>query len=198
MAFKRNEEKNPGLELTSLIDIVFLLLIFFLVSFAFSLAGDVSESKVYSEMRLPKTNTELPAIETDVLNNLMIQINVDSSGNGSTVRTAYVLWPSYDEGRKRTRGAALQQSLQDSTFAAFPENFVQVPASGFSAVAACTLITNSIARYVEIEREYRKNKRPIVEIRAAQNTEFKIVNFIMETCSAYGDDMPQVIIRTAL
>ncbi len=196
MAFKRTEEKE-GLELTSLIDIVFLLLIFFLVSFAFSLAGDVSESKVYSEIQLPKTNTDLPPVENEVLNNLMIQLNSDSTATGIQ-RTAYVLWPSYNGAVKLTRGSALQNTMKDSTFASFPINFVPMQKNEFTSVAACTLITGSIARYVELEKDFRRNKRPIVEIRAEKNTEFKIVNFIMETCSAYGDNMPQVIVRTAL
>ena len=196
MAFKRTEEK-AGLELTSLIDIVFLLLIFFLVSFAFSLTGNVSESKIYSEMPLPKTNTDLPPVDSDVLNNLMIQLNSDSTATG-VQRTAYVLWPSYNGAKKLTRGSALQTTMKDSTFASFPIDFIRMQKKEFTSVPACTLITGSVARYVELEKDFRRNKRPIVEIRADKNTEFKIVNFIMETCSAYGDNMPQVIVRTAL
>jgi hypothetical protein len=35
-----------------------------------------------------------------------------------------------------------------------------------------------------------------IEIRAVWDTEFRIVNFILETCSALGDTIPRINVRT--
>lgn len=194
MSFKKI--KNPrGLEITSLIDVVFLLLIFFLVSFAFSLTGTVSESKDYSVIDLPKTETELPVIKEDRLENLLVQIVDDTTGNGRS-RIAYVLWPSFRKNRGISRSQALQIAREDSTFAAFPEDFLNLTTEEFHAVQACTLISNSIARYVAKRNLFMPKVKPIIEVRAERNTEFKILNFIMQQASSYEDRIPQIIIRT--
>jgi hypothetical protein len=196
MPFKRQENER-SLELVSLIDIVFLLLLFFLVSFAFTLAGDDSEMKIYSEIDLPKTETALPAIKDDILENLMIQIVPDTSEFGVS-RRVYVLWPSFEDTAKVSRLQAFHRAAQDSTFAVFPPDFILLPDEEFAGTAPCTLITNSIARYVEREKFYRGNSSPIVEVRAEQNTEFKIINFIMDVCSSQQQAIPQIIIRAVL
>ena len=196
MAFRR-EENQRSLELISLIDIVFLLLLFFLVSFAFSLAGDVSDTKVYSEITLPQTDTKLPPIKDDILENLMIQIIPDTSGQGVS-RRVYVLWPSFDDTTRVSRVQAFHRAVQDSTSAVFPPGFLLLADEEFQKSAPCTLITNSLARYIEKERFYHGNTHPAVEVRAEQNTEFKIINFIMNTCSAQQQAIPQIIIRTTL
>ncbi|MFQ5650489.1 MAG: ExbD/TolR family protein [bacterium] len=196
MPFERRESAR-SLELTSLIDVVFLLLIFFLVSFAFSISGDVSESKVYSDMELPKTDSQLPVIRNDALENLLIQVMPDTS-DGEILRKAYVLWPSFRDTLKTTRGQAFKHALEDSTFAKFPSDFLALPTEAFVTLPACTLLTNSIRRYVAKDRLYRRNGHPIIEVRADQNTEFRILNFVMEQCSMYQDAIPQIIIRTML
>jgi len=194
MAFKRDipPERN---ELTSLIDIVFLLLIFFLISFSFSLTADVNESKVYSEIELPKTNTDLPVMRDDRLENLMLQIVPDTTG-GVNTRKVLVLWPAYEDTASISRGQALLTALEDSTFASFPEFFLFLPDAEFARLPASQLIAQSIAQYVEDEKFYHGNTRPIVEVRAEKNTEFRIISFIMDQCSAYKDAIPQIIIRT--
>jgi len=194
MAFKRTPPPERS-ELTSLIDIVFLLLIFFLISFSFSLTADVTESKVYSEIELPKTNTDLPVIRDERLENLMLQIVPDTTG-GVNTRRVYVLWPSYSDTLMITRGQAFQNALEDSTFATFPEFFLFLPEQEFENLPASQLISQSIAKYVEDEKFYRGNTRPIVEVRAEKDTEFRILSFIMDRCSAYKDAIPQIIIRT--
>lgn len=196
MAFKRTSPAERT-ELTSLIDIVFLLLIFFLISFSFSLTADVTESKVYSEIELPKTDTDLPVIRNDLLENLMLQIVPDTTG-GVNTRKVFVLWPSYSDTVRITRGQALLQALHDSTFAAFPEFFLFLPEDEFENLPASRLISQSIAEYVEDEEFYRGNTRPVVEVRAEKDTEFRIISFIMDQCSAYEDAIPQIVIRTVL
>lgn len=196
MAFQRKENER-SLELISLIDIVFLLLLFFLVSFAFTLAGEVSDTKTYSEIELPKTDTQLPVIKSDVLENLMIQIMPDTSRFGVS-RRVYVLWPSFEDTTKVSRMQAFHRARQDSTFAVFLPDFLRLPNDEFFSSPPCTLISNSIARYIEMEKFYHGNVRPTVEVRAERTTEFKIVNFIMSVCSSQQQAIPQIIIRTVL
>lgn len=196
MAFQRKENER-SLELVSLIDIVFLLLLFFLVSFAFTLAGEVSDTKVYSEIKLPLTDTKLPVIKNDILENLMIQIAPDTSQSGIS-RRVFVLWPSFVDTTKVSRVQAFHHAVQDSTFEVFPPGFLRLTDAEFQSSPPCTLITNSIARYIEKEKFYHGNTHPMVEVRAELNTEFKIINFIMNTCSAQQQAIPQIIMRTTL
>ena len=192
MAFKRTESSQRS-QLTSLIDIVFLLLIFFLVSFAFSLSGDVSESKVYAEIELPKTNTDLQVIKDDWLSNLMIQIVPDTSKSKS--KRVYILWPLYEDDIRITRAQAFRQALQDSTFAYFPTESAYLHDGDFKQLSASRLITRSINKYVEYEKLYRGNQHPLIEVRADQKTEFKIISYIMKQCSEHKDAIPQIVIR---
>jgi len=196
MAFNRTNN-HRGMELTSLIDLVFLLLIFFLVSFVFSIAGDVSGSKVYSEMDLPESRMALPSIKEERLENLMIQIVPDTSQRFLS-RRVYLLWPSFDDTLKITRTQAFVTALKDSTFATFPAGYVNFSHEDFQRTPPCRLIAHSIGRYIEKEKFYNRNTRPIIEIRAEQNTEFKIISFIMDQCGAYQDAIQQMIIRTVL
>ncbi len=195
MAFKRKQEPRT-LELTSLIDIVFLLLIFFLVSFAFSISGDASNATAYPDLDLPSAIDEPPALTTDVLQNLMIQI-VPDTARARYARTVYVLWPSFSDTVVVTRSRALRTALHDSTFASFESGFLQLNDDGFQRQPASRLIAKSIARYARTSRRSVR-RRPIVEIRAEANTEFRIVNFIMEECGRHKEIAPEMIIRTAL
>ncbi len=196
MAFPRKQ--NPRqLELTSLIDIVFLLLVFFLVSFAVSLVGETSQSNAHSEMALPKTDTKLPAVEHDFLENLMIQIVPDTTNRGVT-RKVFVLWPAFQDTTKVSRSQALMAAHRDSLFEVFPANFLTLPNKEFTGTVAGRFITNSIESYVQMAKLYRRNAHPIIEVRAEQNTEFRILNLIMEQCALYEETIPQIIIRTGL
>lgn len=194
MPFKR-EESRRTLELTSLVDIVFLLLIFFLVSFAFSLAGEVSDTNMPTELDLPKTNTDLTVLHEDYLENLLIQIMPDTSGSELKKR-AYVLFPAWRDTVRLTRQQAFQIALRDSIFADFEPGFLDLDDVEFGLQPACKLMTKAIREYVDRSKGLRRSGHPIVEVRAEQNTEFKILNFIMEQCSSYMDIVPQIIIRT--
>lgn len=195
MAFKRDKKNPRVIELTSLIDVVFLLLIFFLVSFAFSMAGSASDSRMYSEMELPKTETELPILTEDVLENLMIQIGPDTSG-GVLSRRVHVLWPSYDDTLKYSRTQAFSNSVRDSTFATFPPQYLAYTSDELGRLPAATLIRKSLSEYVAKERNFNRNSRPVVEVRAEHSTEFKLINFVMQECSVYNDQIPRIVIRT--
>ncbi len=194
MPFKRSESPRT-LELTSLIDIVFLLLIFFLVSFAFSLTGDVSESKTNSDISLPKANSELPVLPDDRLDNLMIQIVPDTT-NVLMAHRVFILWPAMHDSVGITRVQAYQTALEDSTFSGIGADFLKLDKQAFAALPACRLISNSIAKYFEVNKFSRRSGHSMVEVRAEENTEFKIINFIMAQCGNNEDAVPQIIIRT--
>ena len=191
----RRKKDNRVIELTGLIDIVFLLLVFFLVSFSFTLAGNVSENEIYSAMDLPKTTTDLPPLKEDLLENLMIQIHPDTT-EGTITRKTFVLWPAIKDTVQISRWQAVNNALRDSTFAKFPEDFLNLPDEEFQRVAACTLIANSINRYVALQQTYNGSARPLIEVRADQNTEFQIISFILNQGSAHNDVVPQIVIRT--
>lgn len=196
MAFSRKQ--NPRqLELTSLIDIIFLLLIFFLVSFAVSFVGEASQSNANSEMDLPKIDAKLPTVEHDFLENLMIQIVPDTTNQGVT-RKVFVLWPAFQDTTKVSRGQALMAAQRDSLFEVFPASFLNLPDQEFMKTEAGILITSSIESYVQKAGYYNRNTHPIIEVRAEQHTEFRILNLILEQCSFYKDTIPQIIIRTGL
>jgi hypothetical protein len=195
MAFKREKKNLRVIELTSLIDVVFLLLIFFLISFAFSMAGSATDSRIYSEMELPKTETELPILTDDILENLMIQIGPDTTA-GVLSRRVHVLWPSYDDTLKYSRTQAFSNSVRDSTFSVFPPQYLVYTADELGRVPAANLIRRSLSEYVDKERRFNRNSRPVVEVRAEHTTEFKLINFVMQECSVYNDQIPRVVIRT--
>lgn len=196
MAFRR-KQNHHHLELTGLIDIVFILLVFFLVAFSVSVIGETSDSTTYSEIDLPKIDTDLVSIEDDVLENLMIQIVPDTVNYLST-RKVFVLWPSFDRTKRISRIQAFMNAQRDSLFAVFPVNFLALPDQEFTKGPACKLIAGSIKQYIELEKFHYRNTHPKVEVRAEKSTEFKILNFIMEQCGSYNDAIPQIIIRTGL
>ncbi len=191
------ERKNDSrvIELTSLIDVVFLLLIFFLVTFALTLSGAVSESEVSSQLDLPETQSVLPMVTDETLENLMIQITPDTTDN-IVRRAAHILWPALKDTVGISTLGAMRKAQRDSTFASFPKNFASLSDEEFESAKACTLISNSISRYVEAHKLYGRRVRPLVEVRAARDTEFRILSFIMNQCSAQGDLIPQIVIRT--
>jgi len=193
MAFKRQNSPRE-LELTSLIDIVFLLLIFFLVAFAFSLGGDISQSAASPDINLPEAASQSPLIGKDYLDHLMIEVMTDTA-DGSTVRTVYVLWPAASDTLPISRPRAFEITLRDSTFAHFPANFMNLNRAEFAETQPCALITAAIARYLAA-RKSRGVRTTTIEVRADQNMEFRILNFIMAQCSRYDEDIPQIIIRT--
>ncbi|MFQ5708982.1 MAG: biopolymer transporter ExbD [bacterium] len=190
MAFKRTDDFRD-FELTSLIDIVFLLLIFFLIFFAISLAGETSETNVFSDLVLPRISGDNATIQEDLIENLVIQISPDTATRPPS-KVAYVLWPTFDDTVQISRGRALEIATLDSTFAQFPPGYLMLPEEEFVNTQACTLIANSLDRYI---RNSSRSSKLEVEIRAEQSTEFRILGFILDRCSAYQDTIPQLSIR---
>lgn len=192
MPFVRKEGLKD-LELPSLIDVIFLLLIFFLVTYSFSEMGEETGS-ARSIFDLPEAPGETIVVEEEVLQTLLFQIEHKDAKNPSTPKIVYVLWPSWRD--SVTLSQSLVKAREDSSLhAEFPDNFLQLSDKEFKSIQPCTLITNSIARYKD---SYFQNVSVTnnIEIRAAGDTEFRIVDFIMSRCAAYQDTIPRLVFHT--
>jgi len=197
MAFRRKIIKR-GISLPSLIDIIFLLLIFSLVTLNVS---DVSEAVVQSnpeggsapELRLPMIHgAETEKFEKQI-RTLLFQIEHQDSRNPASPKVVYALNPG-DQGAVDIREAR-QTAVEDSAFAVIPANYLQLSESEFERTRVCRLIQRSIQDYKD---RFFIEPRPSnsVEIRAVEDTEFKIIRFIMDRCSLYGDTIPRIVVHT--
>lgn len=194
MAFHHTEEKK-GLSLPGLIDIIFLLLIFSLVTLSFSQAevDARKRSERAVEFDLPETNVKHTKEAPDLLSTLLLQIEHTDPQDDSSPKIVYVLWPS--NGDSITVSQAKERALQDSLFQPFSTDFLQLSDRAFTQMPPCTLIHWAIHAYKE-ENFVEPKSTNVIEIRAVRDTEFRIVNFIMEECSAYGDTIPRFTLRT--
>lgn len=194
MTFVRKEEKK-GLSLPGLIDIIFLLLVFNLATLSFSnLSVERQEQgEGTGSFELPKASVSETYESTTVLKNLLFQVEEPDSGSGAGQKWLYVLHPG--ERDSMTLASARRKAITDSLFAPFPRNFLDLSDYAFERTPPCTLIQWAL-------REYKNDHFPepsfsnTIEIRAEQNTEFRIINFIIEECSAYGDTIPRFMLRT--
>ncbi len=194
MAFKRTDEKK-GLSLPGLIDIIFLLLIFSLVTLSISQARiekNVAGNKEI-EFDLPEMRSSDVVEADNLLKTLMFQIELVDNSDEKSGKVVYVLRPLED--RPISIRGARQRALQDSLFAVFPENFLELNDKDFSDTPPCKLIERSIREYKE-NHFFNPSPANRIEIRAVKSTEFRIFNYILNLCSSYGDTIPQVIIHT--
>lgn len=194
MAFKRNVEKK-GLSLPGLIDIIFLLLIFSLITLSVSQANIETKTQGTKEVDfdLPHTRSHLTEEANEILNTLLFEINYQNQEEQMGPKLVYALWPSQKD--SVTLQEARNHALRDSLFAVFPPNILNLSNREFKNIEPNKLIRNELAKY---KNEYFFIPRPTnsIEVRAVKDTEFRIINFILEECSAYGDTIPQVILRT--
>jgi len=195
MAFKKRNNEKKGLSLPGLIDIIFLLLIFSLVTLSISQArvetkrrGDQSV-----EFPLPETRSTETEETGGILQTLLFQIERSDPENVQNPKIIYALFPSIKDSLNLEEAKIYAQ--RDSLFAPFPDNFLKMSDLAFSKTAPCGLIQWAIRKYKE-DNFPKPDLANSVEIRADRNTEFRIVNFIMEQCSAYGDTIPRVVLRT--
>ncbi|RKY84426.1 hypothetical protein DRP98_04980 [candidate division KSB1 bacterium] len=192
MPFVRKEDLKD-MELPSLIDIIFLLLIFFLVTYSFSEMGEET-GPARSIFDLPEALGESPVLEEEVLRTLLFQIEHKDSKDIHSPKVVYALWPSLSD--SITLSQALVKAREDSSLhAEFPDGFLQLPDEEFQSTPPCTLIANSIARY-KTRYFHNVSVTNTIEIRAAKDTEFRIIDFIMDCCAAYQDTIPRIVFHT--
>ena len=194
MAFTHTDERK-GLSLPGMIDIIFLLLIFALVTLSFSQAEVEAKKRGEQpvEFKLPETKYRETVEAPEVLQTLILQVEREDPGDGTSRKMVYVLRPAIDD--SITVSEARVRAHQDSLFAAFPTNFLELDNLEFTRIPACTLIHWAVKSHKE-SHFFESNLTNAIEIRAVRDAEFRIVNYIMETCSAYGDTIPRFALRT--
>jgi hypothetical protein len=194
MSFIKYYEKK-AFNLPSLIDIVFLLLVFSLVTQPVSKAKDDVESPSSSQnaVDLPMVLRNTSVKVDERLSTLMFEIVYREPRNPRSARVVTVLKPL--PGDSLTYEQAKRRALADSTIAVFPDSFLVMNEGVFENTAACRLIRREIAEYKN-EHFFRPAFTNTVEIRAEKYVEFRIIQYILGRCSAYGDTIPRVVLRT--
>jgi biopolymer transport protein ExbD len=195
MAFIRKREQKE-LNLPSLIDVVFLLLIYSLLTIPIekseTTSANTADAKSREEVDLPFVRSR-KAVEIDpILRTFLVQVENENPKDPGSARVVVILKPSEKDS---TLGQAMETALRDSVFARFPADFLSLSDREFSQTRACRLIRDEIRRF-ERGRLPRKDVSKRIEIRAVKNTEFRIVNAILRECSAFGDTLPAVAVRT--
>ncbi len=194
MAFQKPEGKK-GISLPGLIDIVFLLLIFSLVTFSIS-SVKVKTTEGNGEAAdyfLPEARMKETLEKEKILQTLLILVEYEEPEDQNSPKVVYTLWPSVKD--SLTFSEAKNNAIRDSLFAQFTPDFLTLSDDAFANSSACLLIKRAIHDYKELYF-YEPRNTNSVELRAVKQTEFRIVNFIMEQCSSYGDTIPRILLHT--
>lgn len=192
MSFKKDYSKK-GLSLPGMIDIIFLLLIFSLVTLS-NTNPDVSHhtgGQPINRLDLPIMNSDLTEEKDIFLNTLMFEVKFVED-DITNPRVLYVLLPS---GNTIKYSDAKKEAIQQARCDTFPDNFLNLSDNAFESLSACQLIRKSIKDYKK-DHFVEPNLNNSIEIRADRNIEFRIFNYILDQCSAYGDTIPKVITRS--
>lgn len=195
MPFRKTDEKK-GLSLPGLIDIIFLLLIFALVTLSVSnaeLDNQEQGDHTASELDLPLAESSLTTESDMTLNTLLFQIEREDKEDPVSPNIVYALIPAF--GDTISIASAFERAVEDSVFAQYPENFLTLEDSEFKQLKANQLISASIHNYKD-SYFHQPNWTNSIEIRAAKETEFRIIQFILDQCSTYGDTIPQIVLHT--
>ena len=194
VAFQKKEEIK-SLELPTLIDVVFLLLIFFLVTISLLRPGLPSPipGPPRKPFDLPEAKGSKIDGEKEILETLLIQIERKDEKDPLSPKLVYTLWPSIKD--SVTLEQARAKAKEDSLFAEFPPNFLSMGDQEFANSPPCSLIAKSIKDYKNLAFK-EPGLSNFIEIRAIKDTEFRIINFIMIQCSAYEDTIPKLVFRT--
>jgi len=195
MAFKKTEESRE-IELPTLIDVVFLLLIFFLATLSASAPGSktVRPGRQADLPHLPFAEGDETVKQNEILKTLLIQISHKDKNDDSSPKVAYILKPT--QGVSHTVQHVLYEAKKDSSaYREFPAEFLTMNEKQFQQCSPCSLIEAHIELYKK-ENFQEPSISNYIEIRAERDVEFRIVNHIMNTCSAYGDTIPRLVFRT--
>ncbi len=192
MAFKKDYFKK-NVSLPGMIDIIFLLLIFSLVTLSHT-NPDISQYKPGQQkvsLDLPVIDSNLTEKKENILTTLMFEVRF-AEDNVNNSRVVYVLFPSGDS---TTYHIAKQNAISKAKCDTFPDNFLSLNDNAFESLSVCKMIRKSIKDYKNAHFT-EPNLNNSIEIRTDKNIEFRIFNFILNQCSAYGDTIPSVITRS--
>jgi hypothetical protein len=191
----RTDDKKEGLSLPGLIDIIFLLLIFSLVTYSFTTSTVEGDDNIglNDQLNLPIARLEDTADLDKILHTLMFEISYSNSEDLSSPKAVYVLWPSVED--SKTIQQAKEIAVTDSVFEIFNPNFLDQSDRVFRNSPPCRLIRRELERYKDEYFKYPRSTNAIA-IRAVEDTEFRIINYIMDRCSTYGDTIPKMDLLT--
>ncbi len=195
MAFRR-EESRKDLELPTLIDIIFLLLIFFLLTYS-PVPPKVGQSIL--ELNLPQAEGATQVNQNEKLETLLIEILPVKRDDPSAGYQVAILLPFEEFGIDRDFPVSYRQakifSIRYNREEILPVNYITLSNSNFLDLPAVKLINDQLEKY--IEQKFRVPKiTNRIEIRANKDVTFKIINFIIEKCSSYEDLIPSLVFRT--
>lgn len=191
----KTDEKKEGLSLPGLVDIIFLLLIFSLVTYSFTTSTVEGDDNIglNDQMKLPIARLEDTSELDKILHTLMFEIEYSNPEDKDSRKVVYALWPSVENAR--TIQMSKEIAVKDSVFALFSPDFLKQSDQAFRNSPPCRLIRRELGRY---KRQYFTKPRSTnaIAIRAVEDTEFRIINYIMDRCSAYGDTIPKMDLLT--
>lgn len=200
---KLQTDVKREVELPTLIDMVFLLLIFFIATLSFSSGGDPQAPSPEDEKKfeLPQAMGKTIKTEGGKLTTLLFQIQYASPDDPASPKVLFVLWP--DEKGERTEAEALkaiqneiaQMPPDTSHYARFPQNFLDMTPNELKRHWAFQLIAESIEKYKGMTGSMAVRE---IEIRAIKDTEFKIINYILTECSSDDEtenEIPKINFR---
>ena len=194
MAFIRKEEKK-GISLPGLIDIIFLLLIFSVATFSYTDSAVQRESRRGGnfDLDLPEAGLTDTFVADEVLQTLLFQVEHTDEEDPNSPKAVYVLWPAWED--SLTLAGAKQKAQEDTLYAVFPQGFLRMSDRDFVRTPPCTLIHWALRTYKNTYFN-RPSYANTIEIRAVKDTEFRIIRYILDECSAYGDTIPRFTLRT--
>jgi hypothetical protein len=197
LSSKSMAESQREVELPTFIDMVFLLLVFFIVSLSFSPDTDIPVPP--TTLELPKVKGTASNIEGGQLATLTLQIEKSVPDMLASPKVLYILKPSADvqteeEALKRIKDGLLLETPDSTNIAVFPGNLLSLSEDEMSKNSAFKLIADSIKEYKD-EHFNTAGLSNTIEVIADIGTEFKIINYILTQCSEFGDKIPKVTFR---
>ncbi len=195
MPFRRRESAKD-LDLPTLIDVVFLLLIFFLVTYS---SVPPRDGHATQELKLPVAEGAARVNQNELLETMLIEIVPVNPKQPQLGYQVSVLWPFEALGTEREMPVTYQQAKnfaqRSQRLAALPVNYTSLSKVEFEDLPAVRLISAQLDQYVSRKfRIARATNR--IEIRAETGVTFRIINFIIEKTSSYGDLVPSLVFRT--
>lgn len=196
MSFRKTSS-TPDIDLPTFIDVVFLLLIFFLVTYS-PVPPKTGEEEL--DLNLPVAEGSSQVNENEPLETMLIEImplkEMEDQEPGFRLM---VLLPFESFTRSQRDGLTYREardfSIQQQRVAVLPVDVSTLSEREFSRLPAIQLLDDQIDRYVRTKfRVPRPSNR--IDIRADESVQFRLIGFIMEKCSSFEDLIPSMIFRT--
>jgi len=194
MAFKREFERK-GLALTGLIDIIFLLLIFFMATLNMSSVVSDRNRGIYTQKLsdLPEIRNRQTGPVHEILQTLMIQIEHEDAEDLNSPLVVYSLWPDIRD--SLTVSGAKMEAVRQKRYAYFIPESDRKANPDVPDISPYVFIEREIKRYADRHLRAR-NQRNYIEVRAIKETEYRVINHILNACAELKDRIPRIYIRT--